>query len=94
MRGERRERNTVGSVPNPRPLRTLRCNCLPSVYCPPIHAAKSLEEAIRLAGRIARPGEVVLMSPACASFDMFRNYAERERSFREAVRAPVGTAEE
>ncbi len=59
----------------------------PAVVCPPIHAAKSLEEAIRLAGRIARPGEVVLMSPACASFDMFRNYAERGQKFREAVRA-------
>ena len=58
----------------------------PAVVCPPIHAAKSLEEAVRLASRIARPGEVVLMSPACASFDMFRNYAERGEKFREFVR--------
>jgi len=53
---------------------------------PPIHPAESLEEAVRLAHRIARPGDVVLLSPACASFDMFRNYAERGRKFREAVR--------
>jgi UDP-N-acetylmuramoylalanine--D-glutamate ligase len=36
---------------------------------------------------MARPGEVVLFSPACASFDMFRNYAERGRKFRDLVRA-------
>ncbi len=53
---------------------------------PPIHPAESLEDAVRLAQRIARPGDVVLLSPACASFDMFRNYAERGRKFREAVR--------
>ena len=53
---------------------------------PPIHPAKSLEEAVRLAQRIAQPGEVVLLSPACASFDMFRNYAERGQKFRKLVR--------
>ena len=47
---------------------------------------KSLEEAVRLAHRIAQPGDVVLLSPACASFDMFRNYAERGQRFREFVR--------
>jgi UDP-N-acetylmuramoylalanine--D-glutamate ligase len=56
------------------------------VLCPPIHPAKSLEEAVRLAHRIAQPGDVVLLSPACASFDMFRNYAERGQRFREFVR--------
>lgn len=54
---------------------------------PPIHPAESLEEAVRLAHRIARPGDVVLLSPACASFDMFRNYAERGQKFRELVRS-------
>ena len=53
----------------------------------PIHRARSLEEAVRIAHRLARPGEVVLFSPACASFDMFRNYAERGRKFRDLVRA-------
>jgi UDP-N-acetylmuramoylalanine--D-glutamate ligase len=57
------------------------------VVCPPIHPAKSLEDAVRLAHRIARPGEVTLLSPASASFDMFRNYAERGQKFREFVRS-------
>ncbi len=43
----------------------------------------SLEEAVRIARKWARSGEVVLMSPACASFDMFNNMAERGRTFRE-----------
>jgi UDP-N-acetylmuramoylalanine--D-glutamate ligase len=70
--------------------RTRRTNLVSDnagVPCPPIHPAKSLEDAVRLAHRIARPGEVVLMSPACASFDMFRNYAERGQKFREFVRS-------
>jgi UDP-N-acetylmuramoylalanine--D-glutamate ligase len=46
-----------------------------------------LPEAVREAFRRARPGEVVLLSPACASFDMFTNMAERGRVFREAVQA-------
>ncbi|MGO8703906.1 MAG: UDP-N-acetylmuramoyl-L-alanine--D-glutamate ligase [Candidatus Brocadiia bacterium] len=63
--------------------RAIRAGAAPT---PPIHPAKSLEDAVRLAHRIARPGDVVLLSPACASFDMFRNYAERGQKFREAVR--------
>jgi UDP-N-acetylmuramoylalanine--D-glutamate ligase len=41
----------------------------------------SLEEAVQEAHRLARPGEVVLFSPACSSFDMFRNYEERGERF-------------
>ena len=52
----------------------------------PLRAA-TLLEAVRAAAAAARPGEAVLLSPACASFDMFRNYAERGRCFRDAVRA-------
>ena len=48
---------------------------------------ESLEHAVRRASEIAAPGEAVLMSPACASFDMFRNYAHRSEVFVEAVRA-------
>ncbi len=46
----------------------------------------SLEGAVQRAGELARPGEAVLLSPACASFDMFRNYAHRGEVFAAAVR--------
>ncbi len=48
---------------------------------------KDLEEAVREARAAARAGDVVLLSPACSSFDMFENYAERGRAFKEAVRS-------
>lgn len=47
--------------------------------------ADSMEEAVRLASALARPGDVVLLSPACASFDMFENYEHRGDVFRQAV---------
>jgi UDP-N-acetylmuramoylalanine--D-glutamate ligase len=47
--------------------------------------ARDLPEAVRLASQKARPGEVVLMSPACASFDMFANMAERGDTFKQLV---------
>jgi UDP-N-acetylmuramoylalanine--D-glutamate ligase len=47
--------------------------------------ADSLEAAVLAASRLAQPGEAVLLSPACASFDMFSGYAERGRVFRRAV---------
>jgi UDP-N-acetylmuramoylalanine--D-glutamate ligase len=46
----------------------------------------SLEEAVRAAARAARPGDTVLLSPACASLDMFRDYAHRGMVFTQAVR--------
>lgn len=45
----------------------------------------SLEEAVQAAARAARPGDTVLLSPACASLDMFRDYAHRGTVFRGAV---------
>jgi UDP-N-acetylmuramoylalanine--D-glutamate ligase len=48
--------------------------------------AESMEEAVRLASRRARIGDVVLLSPACASFDMFQNYEHRGEVFKDAVR--------
>ena len=51
-----------------------------------IDEASSLEEAVRKAYCQARPGEYVLLSPMCSSFDMFANYEERGRVFKEAVR--------
>ena len=46
----------------------------------------SLEEAVEWAWSRARPGDVVLLSPACSSFDMFENYQERGKRFKEIVR--------
>ena len=47
--------------------------------------ARDLREAVQLAAARARPGEAVLMSPACASFDMFANMAERGQRFKDLV---------
>lgn len=49
--------------------------------------AESLEEAVRLASEITAPGGTVLMSPACSSFDMFKDYEERAQRFIAAVKA-------
>ena len=51
----------------------------------PIERAVDMESAVRLAANIARAGDVVLLSPAAASFDMFVDYAERGAAFRAAV---------
>ncbi len=45
----------------------------------------TLEEAVRAAGALAEPGDAVLLSPACASLDMFKSYAHRADVFRRAV---------
>ncbi|MEN3026105.1 MAG: UDP-N-acetylmuramoyl-L-alanine--D-glutamate ligase [Chlorobiota bacterium] len=47
--------------------------------------AGSLEEAVQIAAHAARPGDVVLLSPACKSFDMFLNFEHRGEVFRQAV---------
>jgi UDP-N-acetylmuramoylalanine--D-glutamate ligase len=52
----------------------------------PMAQAESLEEATRMAFERASPGDVVLLAPACASFDMFQNYEHRGRVFKESVR--------
>jgi UDP-N-acetylmuramoylalanine--D-glutamate ligase len=46
-----------------------------------------MEAAVRDAHQHARPGDVILLSPACSSFDMFRNYAERGRIFKSLVQS-------
>ena len=55
--------------------------------------AADLREAVERARTLARPGDVVLLSPACASFDMFSSYEERGDRFRDLVRelaSPAG----
>ena len=51
-----------------------------------VHAAATLDEAVSTAFELAKPDGVVLLAPACASFDMFRDYADRGRRFKEAAR--------
>jgi UDP-N-acetylmuramoylalanine--D-glutamate ligase len=46
----------------------------------------TLEEAVRAAARTAKPGDTVLLSPACASLDMFRDYTHRGAVFAQAVK--------
>jgi UDP-N-acetylmuramoylalanine--D-glutamate ligase len=50
-----------------------------------VKPADTLPEAVRLAAAAAEPGDVVLLSPACASFDMFASYEERGQVFSRAV---------
>jgi UDP-N-acetylmuramoylalanine--D-glutamate ligase len=51
----------------------------------PLSRAASLNEAVQQSTSIGRPGDVVLLSPACASFDMFENYEHRGRVFKNLV---------
>lgn len=52
----------------------------------PLHHAATMEDAVRESFTLAQPGDAVLMSPACASFDMFRNYIHRAEAFVAAVK--------
>ncbi len=52
----------------------------------PTETCATLEDAVRAAARAARPGDTVLLSPACASLDMFRDYTHRGAVFTQAVR--------
>jgi UDP-N-acetylmuramoylalanine--D-glutamate ligase len=64
---------------------------LESTGVPLVHAG-TMEEAVRTATQRAHAGDAVLMSPACASFDMFRNYPHRAEVFRAAVHAHADEA--
>ena len=52
----------------------------------PIERCDTLQAAVRRSAQLAQPGQTVLLSPACASLDMFRNYVHRAEVFIEAVR--------
>jgi UDP-N-acetylmuramoylalanine--D-glutamate ligase len=51
--------------------------------------ARSMDEAVEVAGSLARPGDAVLLSPGCASFDWYRSFGERGDDFARAVRAHI-----
>lgn len=51
----------------------------------PMYEAKSMEECVRIAYEIAEKGETVLLSPCCASFDLFKSYEDRGRQFKDYV---------
>jgi UDP-N-acetylmuramoylalanine--D-glutamate ligase len=53
----------------------------------PVTRATSMDEAVRRAATLSQPGDVVLLAPAAASFDMFVDYASRGDAFRAAVNA-------
>jgi UDP-N-acetylmuramoylalanine--D-glutamate ligase len=55
----------------------------------PIERAATMDDAVDVARRLARPGDAVVLSPACSSFDMFRDYAHRAEVFRAAVAGVV-----
>jgi UDP-N-acetylmuramoylalanine--D-glutamate ligase len=50
-----------------------------------VEYAEDMDEAVQMAARLAHSGDAVLLSPACASFDMFRNYEHRAEVFVQAV---------
>lgn len=53
----------------------------------PIRETQDINEAVAMALELAEPGDVVLLSPACSSFDLFQNYEDRGDQFRSAVKA-------
>jgi len=69
-------------------LHAASCRLQPHV-CAPVacEVARTLEEAVVTASMVAQPGDVVLLSPGCASFDAFRDYEERGERFRELVQS-------
>ena len=58
----------------------------------PVEQAGTLGRAVEIARNAARPGDTVLLAPACASFDQFENYEQRGRIFKQLVNAAADRA--
>ena len=57
-----------------------------SQYCNLVVSTNKMVDAVKSAYNISKQGDIVLLSPACASFDLFKNYEERGNSFKNQVR--------
>ncbi|HVF32168.1 MAG TPA: UDP-N-acetylmuramoyl-L-alanine--D-glutamate ligase [Acidimicrobiales bacterium] len=57
-----------------------------------VRTATSMDEAVAAAGDLAEPGDAVVLSPGCASYDWYRNYGERGDDFARAVRERIGAS--
>jgi UDP-N-acetylmuramoylalanine--D-glutamate ligase len=53
--------------------------------CVPVYAAETMAQAVQIAARLASAGDSVLLSPACASLDQYKNYKDRGDKFKKAV---------
>lgn len=69
----------------PEIARAIEAARIPRRTAPIIALCRDLHEAVQAAWRAARPGDAVLLSPACASYDQFRNFVERGRLFKRLV---------
>jgi UDP-N-acetylmuramoylalanine--D-glutamate ligase len=56
----------------------------------PLVSCETLDKAVAAARKAAHPGDVVLLSPACSSFDQFENYEHRGQVFKELVLEHIG----
>jgi UDP-N-acetylmuramoylalanine--D-glutamate ligase len=56
----------------------------------PIHLVEGMEQGVSMAWNLAQKGDVILLSPACSSFDMFKDFQERGRIFKQAVLTLAG----
>ena len=57
-----------------------------NIDCFPVDGEKIMEKVVKKAKDLADPGDTVLLAPACASMDQFKNYADRGDQFADAVR--------